>query len=50
MIWQTRMPYEFQAKARNYDDNVFLSDEYLNGVRARANVAFGLWPGGRSNP
>ncbi len=43
MIWQTRMPYEFQAKTNNYDDNVFLNDEYLSGVRARANAGFGLW-------
>lgn len=42
-IWQTRTPYEFQAKTRNYDDNVFLNDEYLYGVRARANAGFGLW-------
>ncbi|OZA10152.1 MAG: hypothetical protein B7Y02_11255, partial [Rhodobacterales bacterium 17-64-5] len=43
IIWQTRMPYEFQAKTANYDDNVFLNDEYLYGVRARANAGFGLW-------
>lgn len=43
IIWQTRMPYEFQAKTANFDENVFLNDEYLYGVRARANAGFGLW-------
>lgn len=43
MIWQSRTGYEFQAKTQNYDDNVFLNDEYLYGVRARANAGFGLW-------
>ena len=43
MIWQTRMPYELQAKTNNSDDNTFLNDEYLYGVRARGNAGFGLW-------
>ena len=43
IIWQTRMPYEFQAKTATFDENVFLNDEYLYGVRARANAGFGLW-------
>jgi phage major head subunit gpT-like protein len=43
LIWQTRTPDTFQTKDRESDDNVFLQDEYLCGIRARANAGFGLW-------
>ena len=43
IIWQVREDYEFQRKDRTEDDNVFLNDSYLYGIRARANAGFGLW-------
>ncbi|WP_457650344.1 Mu-like prophage major head subunit gpT family protein [Profundibacter sp.] len=43
IVWQERESYEFQAKTNPNDDNVFLKDEYLYGVRARVNAGFGLW-------
>lgn len=43
MVWQTRTPYEFTALTRSEDEAVFRNDEYLYGVRARANAGFGLW-------
>ena len=43
LIFQERQPYDLQSLNRPDDANVFLRDEYLYGVRARANVGFGLW-------
>ncbi len=43
IIWQQRTPYEFQSLDQGSDQNVFLRDEFLYGVRARANAGFGLW-------
>jgi phage major head subunit gpT-like protein len=43
IIWQEREKYEFTALNRPDDQNVFLNDEYLFGVRARVNAGFGLW-------
>lgn len=44
LIWQERIPYEFQAlNERSQSERVFMHDEYLYGVRARANAGFGLW-------
>lgn len=43
LIWQARMPYEFVQLTRNEDENVFIRDEYVFGMRARANAGFGLW-------
>lgn len=43
IIWQTRVPYDFTAIDRATDENVFMRDEYIYGVRARVNAGFGLW-------
>lgn len=43
IIWQERESYEFQRLDRPSDPHVFLSDEFLYGVRARVNAGFGLW-------
>lgn len=43
IIWQERENYEFQTINRHDDTRVFMTDEYVYGVRARANVGFGLW-------
>lgn len=43
IIWQEREKYEFQTIKRLDDTRVFMTDEYLYGVRARANAGFGLW-------
>lgn len=43
LIFQERESYEFQQVTRHDDERVFMSDEYLYGVRARVNAGFGLW-------
>jgi phage major head subunit gpT-like protein len=43
LIWQTRMPYEFVQMTASDDEHVFKNDEYVFGMRARANAGFGLW-------
>lgn len=43
LIWQEREKYEFQTVNRHDDARVFMTDGYLYGIRARANVGFGLW-------
>lgn len=43
MVFQERIPYEPQSLDKDSDSHVFLSDEYLYGMRARVNVGFGLW-------
>ncbi|HYH17623.1 MAG TPA: Mu-like prophage major head subunit gpT family protein [Azospirillum sp.] len=43
LVFQERLPYEFQRQDAATDDNVFWKDEYFYGVRARANAGFGLW-------
>lgn len=43
LIWQTREPYELQSVSDFKDVHVFMRDEFLYGVRARANCGFGLW-------
>lgn len=43
MIWQERMPYDFQAITDPGHAHVFTNDEYLYGVRARVNAGYGLW-------
>ncbi|MEM6372557.1 MAG: Mu-like prophage major head subunit gpT family protein [Pseudomonadota bacterium] len=37
------MPDTLQSLDTDKDSNVFLSDEYLYGMRARVNAGFGLW-------
>jgi len=43
IIWQERESYDFQAISSRNDTRVFMTDEYLYGVRARVNAGFGLW-------
>ncbi len=43
VIFQERIPYSFAALDKETDENVFFKDEYIYGVRARANAGFGLW-------
>jgi len=43
LLFQERIPYSFQSLTAESDENVFKRDEYLYGVRARANAGFGLW-------
>ena len=43
LIWQEREKYEFQQVTDPGDKGVFMTDQYLYGVRARVNAGFGLW-------
>lgn len=43
LIFQQRMPYALTQLTADTDENVFMRDEYLYGVRGRANAGFGLW-------
>ncbi|MBX8801578.1 hypothetical protein HBA92_12510 [Ochrobactrum sp. MR28] len=43
IIWQEREDYEFQFLNSDNSDHVFMRDQYLYGIRARANAGFGLW-------
>lgn len=43
MIWQLRMAPRFTLKVNPNDDNVFTSDQYLMGVKARGVGGYGLW-------
>lgn len=43
MLWQTRIPFNFTRLDKDGDENVFWRDEYVYGVRGRANAGFGLW-------
>ncbi|WP_057462605.1 Mu-like prophage major head subunit gpT family protein [Pseudovibrio sp. POLY-S9] len=43
IIWQEREAYELQSVTEANSEHVFMKDEYLYGIRARANAGFGLW-------
>jgi phage major head subunit gpT-like protein len=43
LLFQERIPYNFQSLTAETDENVFKRDEYQYGVRARVNAGFGLW-------
>lgn len=43
LVWQEREPYDFQTVNAATDHQVFMTDKYLYGVRARVNCGFGLW-------
>ena len=43
LLFQERAPYELTSLTNATDENVFMRDEYLYGVRGRANAGFGLW-------
>jgi len=42
IIWQDRQPFDFVAKDRVDDENVFLRKEFIYGVDARHNVGYGF--------
>lgn len=42
-VFQNRSSPDFQALTENKDENVFMRDEYLYGVRARGNAGYALW-------
>lgn len=43
LIFQEREKPVFVSKAKESDDNVFFSGEYIYGVTARYNAGYGLW-------
>lgn len=43
LVYQERIPYKLTALDNDSDPNVFNKDEYVYGVRARANAGFALW-------
>lgn len=43
IIFQDRVAPEFTALDKADDQNVFMKDKYLYGLRCRRNVGFGLW-------
>lgn len=43
MILQRREPASLSSMVDETDENVFMRDEFIYGVRARYNVGFGLW-------
>lgn len=43
LLFQERIPYNFQSLTAETDENVFNRGEYVYGVRGRANAGFGLW-------
>jgi phage major head subunit gpT-like protein len=43
MIWQEREAPELQTMRESSNPHVFKNDEFLYGVRSRANCGFGLW-------
>jgi phage major head subunit gpT-like protein len=43
LVYQERSPARLTQLNQDSDENVFMRDEYLYGVRARSNAGFGLW-------
>ena len=43
IIYQERRPFEFVARDKKDDDNVFNNKEFQYGVDGRSNVGFGFW-------
>ncbi len=43
LIYQERKPFNFVAKDKPEDDNVFDNNEFVYGSDARSNVGFGFW-------
>ncbi|WP_176473547.1 Mu-like prophage major head subunit gpT family protein [Sphingopyxis sp. GW247-27LB] len=42
-IFQQRIPFQLQRLDGENDENVFMKDNYLYGLRGRMNAGFGLW-------
>lgn len=43
LIYQDRQPAEFEAITNSQQDTVFMTDQYMYGVRARRNFGYGFW-------
>lgn len=43
LIFQERRPFNFVAKDKPNDDNVFFKKEYVYGTDGRCNVGYGFW-------
>ncbi len=43
ILWQRRQDFEFVAKDKPDDDNVFSKKEFQYGVDGRFNVGYGFW-------
>lgn len=43
LVWQERVPFVFQNLVDPNDEQVFKLDEYLYGIRGRANAGFAPW-------
>jgi len=43
LLFQERIPYDFQTVTSDEDSWVFRNDVYEYGIRARVNAGFGLW-------
>ena len=43
LIWQERLPPNIQRVVSDTDSSVFLTDEFMFGVRARGNAGYGFW-------
>lgn len=43
IVYQDRLKAKLTSLDQDNDQNVFFRDEYVYGVRARANAGFGLW-------
>lgn len=43
LIWQARAPYDLQQVADKQQYNIFMTDTFVYGIRARVNAGFGLW-------
>lgn len=43
LLFQERISYSLTSLTNETDENVFLKDEFLYGIRARVNAGFGLW-------
>jgi len=43
LIFQERLPYQFQSITKEDDHTVYHKDQYEYGIRARVNAGFGLW-------
>lgn len=43
IIWQEREKYDFQQVTNLADNEVFMTDTFKYGIRARVNAGFGMW-------
>lgn len=43
LVWQERLPYEFQRMDESSDHEVFMRDQFYYGTRGRGSAGYGLW-------